>query len=96
MHPKVSLLVKVELENMLDAKIIHPIDYLDWISKMVPIIGPSSDIRICTDFRDLNKDCPKDDFPFLNIDMIVDLMIGHELLSLIDGVSRYNQIQIAT
>ena len=62
MHPKVALLVKAELEKLLEAKIIQPIDYFEWISNMVPFTKPSGDIRICTDFRDLNKACQKDDF----------------------------------
>jgi hypothetical protein len=95
MHPKVALLVKAELERMLAAKVIRPIDYSEWISNMVPVTNPSGDIRICTDFRDLNKACPKDDFPLPNIDMIVDLTAGHEILSLMDGLSGYNQIKIA-
>ena len=94
MHPKVALLVKAELEKMLDAKVICPIDYLEWISNMVLVTKPSSDIKICTDFRDLNKACPKYDFPLPNIDMIVDLIAGHEILSLMDGFSGYNQIRI--
>jgi len=52
-------------------------------------------IRMCNDFRDLNKACPKDDFPLPNIDIIVDLTAGHEMLSLMDGFSGYNQIRIA-
>lgn len=51
---------------------------------------PIGGIRICTYFRDLNKAYPKDDFPFPSIDMIVDLIEGHEMLSLMDGFSRYN------
>ena len=94
MHPKVALLVKAELERMLAAKVIRPIDYSEWISNMVPVTKPSGDIRICTDFRDLNKACPKDDFPLPNIDMIVDLTAGYEILSLMDGFSGYNQIKI--
>lgn len=68
MHPKVALLVKAELEKLLEAKIIHHIDYSEWISNMVPITKPSGDIKICTNFRDLNKACSKDDFPLPNID----------------------------
>ena len=29
-------------------------------------------VRICIDFRDLNKACLKDDFPLPNINVIVD------------------------
>ena len=46
MHPKVAQLVKEKLENMLDTKIIHPIDYSNGISNMVPTTKPSSDIKI--------------------------------------------------
>ena len=85
MHPKVALLVKAEVEKMLEAKVIRPIDYSEWISNMVLVTKPSGDIKICTDFRDLNKACPKDDFPLPKIDMIVDLTTGHKILSLMDG-----------
>ena len=63
MYPKVALLVKEELEKMLDAKVIHFIDYIEWISNMLPITKSFGDIRICTNFKDLNKACLNDDFP---------------------------------
>lgn len=50
---------------------------------------------MCTDFRDVNRACPKDDFPLPNIDMIVDMTAGFEMYSLMDGFSGYNQIKIA-
>ena len=39
----------------------------------------------------LNKACPKDNFPLPQIDQLVDTMVGHELSSFIDVYSRYNQ-----
>ena len=89
-HSKVALLVKVELEKMLAVKVIHPIDYSKWISNIVLVSKAFGDIIIYTDFRDLKKACPKDDFPlpnfpFLNIDMLVDLIARHKILSLMDG-----------
>lgn len=56
---------------------------------------PDGSIRICTDFRNVDKACPKDDFLLPNIDIIVDLTAGHAMLSLMDGFSSYNQIKIA-
>ena len=41
---------------------------------------------------DLNKACPKDCYPLPNIDLLVDVMVGHSLLSFMDAYSRYNQI----
>ena len=44
------------------------------------------------DFTDLNKACPKDGFPLLRIDQLVDLTAGHKLLSFMDAFFGYNQI----
>lgn len=85
MHLQVTLLVEEEIKKMLNIGFIKPIDYLELVSIIVPIGQASGGIRIYTNFRELNKACSKDDFPSPNIDMIVDLTIGHEMLSLMDG-----------
>jgi hypothetical protein len=52
-------------------------------------------ICVCTDFHDLNKAYPKDNFPTPFIDQIIDECAGcEEAFSFMDGFSRYNQIQI--
>ena len=52
-------------------------------------------VRMCVDFRDLNKASLKDDFPMPHIDILVDNIVGHALLSFMDGFSGYNQIKMA-
>ena len=47
------------------------------------------------DFRDLNKACPKDDFPLPHIDVLMDNTAGSALMSFMDSFSGYNQIKIA-
>ena len=49
-------------------------------------------MRVCIDFTDLNKVCPKVSFPFPHIDRMVDATVGHELLSFLDAFYGYNQI----
>jgi hypothetical protein len=49
---------------------------------------------VCMDFRDLNKSCPKDNFPTPFIDQIIDECVKSEIFSFMDGFSGYNQIQI--
>src|SRR4051812_44858350 len=51
--------------------------------------------RMCVDFIDLNKACPKDSFPLPRIDYLVDNASGHQLLSFMDAFSGYNQIMMA-
>ena len=90
MHPHVALLVKAELEKLLKAGFICVIDYVEWISNIVLVSKHDKSIRVCTNFRDLNLACPKDDFPLPNIDMIVDMMVVYEMYSLMDGFFGYN------
>ena len=52
-------------------------------------------MRVCVDFRDLNKANLNDDFPLPHIDMLVDSTTGHSLLSFMDGFFEYNQILMA-
>lgn len=94
MNPQIALLVKTEIEKLLDFGFIHSIDYSDWISNIVLVSKGENKIRMCTDFRNLNKASLKDDFPLPNIDMIVDSTAGHALLSFMDDFSGYDQIFI--
>ena len=48
---------------------------------------------MCVDFRDLNKACPKDDFPLPHV--IVDSVASNAIYSLMDGFLGYNQIMMA-
>ena len=47
------------------------------------------------DFRNLNKACPKDEFPLPNINLIIDSAVGSSMFSFMDGYSGYNQIRMA-
>ena len=51
-------------------------------------------LRMCVDFTNLNRACPKDSYPLLRIDTLVDSTARHELLSFIDAFSGYNQIKM--
>ena len=61
----------------------------------MPIPKKDGKVRMCVDFRDLNKACPKDDFLLPHIDVLVDNTVGSALMSFIDGFLGYNQIKMA-
>ena len=50
--------------------------------------------RMCVDFTDLNRACPKDSYLLPQIDILVDSMAKHQLLSFMDAFSGYNQIRL--
>jgi hypothetical protein len=47
---------------------------------------------MCTDFTDLTKCCPKDDFPLAKIDKIINSAVGCEMMAQLDYFSGYDQI----
>jgi len=51
--------------------------------------------RLCVDYTDLNKACPRDAYPLPNIDRLVDGAVGNKVLSFLDAYSGYNQIPMA-
>ena len=61
----------------------------------MPVKKKNGAIRVYVDFRDLNKVCPKDDFPLPHIDTLVDATTGHKMFSFMDGFSGYNQIKMS-
>ena len=65
------------------------------MANVVPAPKKDGKVRVCVDFRDLNKASPKDDFPLPHIDMLVDSTVVHLMLSSMDGFSGYNQIMMA-
>ncbi|XP_042964601.1 uncharacterized protein LOC122298813 [Carya illinoinensis] len=68
--------------------------YPEWLSDVFMVKKAKGKWRMCVDFTDLNKACPKDSFPLPRIDIIVDATAGHHMLSFMDVYSGYNQIQM--
>ncbi|KAG9444838.1 hypothetical protein H6P81_016178 [Aristolochia fimbriata] len=75
-------------------KQLTEVKYPSWIANIVPIKQKNNHIWVCVDFRDLNKACPKDDFPLPITELMVDVTTGHEALSFMDESSGYNHIQM--
>ena len=66
------------------------VEYLEWLANVVPVPKKDGKVRVCVDFINLNKANPKDDFPFPHIDLLVDSIACHSMLSFMDGFSGYN------
>ena len=77
---------------MIDIRLVCEVHYLDWLANVVVMRKKNGKWKVCIDFTNLNKACPKDSFPLLYIDMLVDATADHELLSFMDAFSCYNQI----
>lgn len=92
LHPYKAPTIKAEIEKLRQARFIYPITYTSWVSNPVPVNKKHGTIRVCTDFKDLNQACLKDNFPTPFIDQVVDACVGHEVMSFMDGFSGYHKI----
>jgi hypothetical protein len=87
--------VKEEVDWLLQAGFIQPCRYADWVSNVVPVEKNMGKIRICVDFRNLNRATPKDEYPMPIADLLVNSMSGNKVISFLDGNASYNQIFMA-
>ena len=73
---------------------MKPIQQAEWIVNVMIIPKKGGKVRMCVDFRDLNKACLKDEFPLSHINVLVDNMVGSALMSFMNGFLEYNQIKM--
>ena len=95
-NPKTYDRIKEEIGRLLKANFIRPCRYAEWISNIVPVEKKGSGkLRVCIDFRDLNRATPKDEYPMPIADMLINDASGHKVISFLDGNAGYNQIFMA-
>ena len=92
--PERQKAINEEVGKLLQAGAIREVEYPEWLANVVIVKKANGKWRLCIDFTDINKACPKDSFPLPRIDLIVDATAGHELLSFMDAFSGYNQISM--
>ncbi|XP_068476923.1 uncharacterized protein [Phaseolus vulgaris] len=88
------LVVWEETQKLLSAGHIREIQYSEWLANVVLVKKANGKWRMCVDFTDLNKACPKDSYPLPSIDALVDSASGCEMLIFLDAFSGYNQIKM--
>jgi len=89
-HTKIERKIVKEVQKLLAAGFIKPIQHPCWLSNIVPVKKKNEQIRCCVDFRNLNKACPKDEFSLPNMDLLIDSTVGSTMFSFMDGFSGYN------
>jgi hypothetical protein len=99
LNPRYSLMVKEEIDRLLEAGFIYPVNNSEWVSPIVVVpkkVGADGKvkIRVCQDFWKLNSATKKDYFPLPFMDIILDHVAGYQRYSFLDGFSGYNQVFI--
>ena len=80
---------------MKQAGAIKEILYPKWLTNTMVVKKKNGKWRVCLDFTNLNKVCPKDPFPIPRIDQLVDATMGHPWMSFLDAFQGYHQISLS-
>jgi hypothetical protein len=87
--------IRVELALLLLAGFFREVLHPEWLANPVLVLKKNEvDWRMCVDYTDLNKRCPKDPFGLPRIEQVVDSIACYSMLSL-DFYSGYHQISLA-
>lgn len=84
-----------EVKRQFDDGFLTVAKYPQWVDNIVHVPKKDYKVRMCVDYRDINKASPKDDFPLPHIDSIVDNTAKFIVFSFMDVFPRYNQIKMA-
>nr|XP_023885168.1 uncharacterized protein LOC111997322 [Quercus suber] len=87
--------VKEEVQRLKESGAIKEAYFPEWLANTVVVKKKSGKWRVCVDFTDLNRACPKDPFPVPKIDQLVDATYGHPRMSFLDAFQGYHQIALA-
>ena len=87
--------VRNEVTKLKQAGAIKEVFYPQCLANTVVVKKKTGKWRVCVDFTDLNKACPKDPFPMSQIDQLVGATVGHSRMSFLDAFQGYHQIPLA-
>ncbi|GKD53398.1 reverse transcriptase domain-containing protein [Tanacetum coccineum] len=87
--------IQEEVGKLVEAGIMREVHYHDWLSNPVMVKKHDNSWRMCVDFKDLNKACPKDGYPLPEIDWKVESLCGFPFKCFLDAYKGYHQIQMA-
>jgi hypothetical protein len=88
--PMLMPIMEKEFKKFLDAKIIIPLRYSEWVANLVPVRKKNGEIKLFVDFKNLNRSSKKDNYPLPEMEHILQRVIGSVRMSMINGISGYN------
>jgi isopentenyl phosphate kinase len=82
--------IKQDIDKLLVVKFIQLVEEATWLSPIVVVLKKNGKLKICVDFKKLNKAIKKDLYPLSFFDEVLNIVAGYETYSFLDGYSRYH------
>nr|GFB72921.1 reverse transcriptase domain-containing protein [Tanacetum cinerariifolium] len=86
--------ISEEVKKLVEADIMKEVHYHRWISNPRMVKKHDDSWRMCVDFKDLNKACPKDGYPLPKINWKVESLYGYPYKCFLDAYKGYHQIKM--
>nr|XP_043637982.1 uncharacterized protein LOC122608983 [Erigeron canadensis] len=83
-----------QVSDLVKAGILREVKYQSWVANPVMVKKHDGGWRMCMDFTDINKACPKDCYLLPEIDWKVESLMGFKLKCFLDAYKGYHQIQM--
>ncbi|GJS74084.1 reverse transcriptase domain-containing protein [Tanacetum coccineum] len=93
--PECAKAIQAEVQKLVEVGIMREVYYHDWLSNPVMVKKHDGSWLMCMDFTDLNKACPQDCYPLLEIDLKVESLYSYPFKCFLDVYKGYHQIHMA-
>ncbi|GJX00146.1 reverse transcriptase domain-containing protein [Tanacetum coccineum] len=93
--PERNKAIYKEVEKLVNTGIMKEVHYHIWLSNPVMVKKHDDSWRMCMDFKDLNKACPKDGYPLSKINWKVESLCRNPFKCFLDAYKEYHQIKMA-
>jgi hypothetical protein len=95
-NPLLLPLIEKDIKKLFEDNIIVSMRFSKWVENLLRVRKKSEEIRLCVDFRNLNKVSLKENYPLPKMDHILQKVVGSQKMLMLDGFFGYNQIMVHT
>jgi len=94
-NPRYTTMVKEKLDKLLEAGFIRPVETTEWVSLIVLALKKNGKLRVCVNYKALNKVTKKDRYPLPFCEEILEEVVRHNMYTFGNGYKGYHQVKIA-
>jgi hypothetical protein len=88
-------MVKEELDKLLEVRFIKPMETTEWVSPVVLALKKNGKLRVCVNYKALNKVTKKNHYPLPFCEEILEKIARHKMYTFGDGYRGYHQVKIS-
>jgi hypothetical protein len=93
-NPKYTVMVNEKLNKLLEARFVRPMKITKWVSLLVSTLKKNGKLRVCVNYKDLNKITKKNRYHLPFCEEILEEITKHEMYTFRNGYKGYHEVKI--